>query len=175
MLILLVSPPGGGKNFLLPEIEEKYNAITLSADDLREIVTGNAGDQTRNSFVFSTLHLIVESLLKDGHTVLLNNTNYNKKNRKSFISIARKLKKKVLAIHIVAPIEVCKARNLRRTRVLPESVIDNQFAKFEVPNEYEVDEVLTLDNSLDMETADIDLNKISPPKWPEGRQGEFTQ
>ncbi len=142
-LFLLVGCSGSGKSTYAADFcFENPDVIYLNADKLRGVIGEDESDQSKNHVVFDILFKMTEYFLKLGKDVLLDNTNYSKKNRKQFVEIARKHGVKIRAYVFKTPYEVCITRNEARDRKVPIHVIKNQFDKFEEPGLDEVDEIV---------------------------------
>jgi predicted kinase len=137
-LILLVSIPGAGKS----TFAQRYSSeIVLSSDKLRGIVGTDESDQSVSGKVFSIMEAMADYFLSQGKDVVVDATNTTRKARKEFIKIGRKNGSKISAYVFPVPLEVAKARNAGRARVVPDFVLDRMHAGFEMPLVGEVDEV----------------------------------
>jgi predicted kinase len=138
MLLLTIGISGSGKTTWSKEYcKNNPYVVRLSSDEFREIIGGSESNQNVNGAVFSTLERVTEYLLKNGHVVLLDATNYSVKNRANFIKIAKKLGVPVKAFYIHVPIEVAKQRNQERDRIVPDDVIERQFNNLVLPSQAE--------------------------------------
>ncbi len=147
-LILLCGVPASGKSTLANQYESN-GEIVLSSDRLREVLSGNAEDQSRSGDVFSIMRTMAEYFLKMDHTVIIDATNTTKKARAGFIAIARQYKALVHAYLFKISQAGAKARNKARARVVPDDVIDRMAAQLfaEPPTVGEVDNVIVVDNN----------------------------
>ena len=57
---------------------------------------------------------VVRDLLAAGRSVVIDNTNPSREERAALVDLAREAGVPVRAVHVVAPLEVCLARNLAR-------------------------------------------------------------
>lgn len=135
-LIMTCGPVGSGKstyieNLLLTSL---VDAMVLSPDALRKELTGNVSDQSKNGFIFSQLLPIrMNGAHALGSNILYDATNTTRKARKEIVKHAKWLGYEVEAHVFRVPIDVCKARNAARERVVPNDVIDRQFAQWQDP------------------------------------------
>lgn len=134
-LFMLVGPCGSGKTVYANQlVKDTPDTVLISPDNLREELSGDMNDQSRNAFIFNKL---VPIRMNGAHiqrkNIVYDATCYNRKNRKGIIEHAKGLGYQIEAHVFRTPIEVCKARNTVRTRVVPDFVIDNQFAKWQEP------------------------------------------
>jgi protein phosphatase len=136
-LYLPIGVSGCGKTTFCKEYSEKMGLVYLSSDGLRGIIGKDESDQTVSGKVFDTLRTMVSYLLSNDYSVLLDATNYNKKNRRDFLNIAKTLGKPTIGLRFNVPIELAKQRNASRDRKVPEYVIDNQFSRLEEPTQEE--------------------------------------
>lgn len=141
-LHLICAPSGSGKSiyaatFLNPDI------VLICPDSIRGELSGDENDQSRNHLIFS--HIIpirIHGAWIQRKHVVFDATNVTRKNRKGIIERAKEVGYRVEAHVLRVPIEVCKARNAGRTRQVPVSVIDSQFARWQEPSLDEgIDEV----------------------------------
>lgn len=137
-LILLVSIPGAGKS----TFAQRYSSeIVLSSDKLRGIVGTDESDQSVSGKVFSIMDVMTDYFLSQGKDVVIDATNTTRKARKEFVRIGRKNGAVISAYVFQVPLEVAKARNAARGRVVPDFVLDRMHKGFEMPLVGEVDEV----------------------------------
>ncbi len=61
-------------------------------------------------------------------------TNLTRRDRRPFIEIAQKHGCDIEALYFDVPLEVCKARNAARARLVPEHVMDKMAAKLVPPS-----------------------------------------
>ena len=72
ILCFCVGLPGSGKSYWAEANKEELNAVVHSSDEIREELTGDVNEQSKNELVFSTLHkrvkedLLNRTILKDG-------------------------------------------------------------------------------------------------------------
>jgi predicted kinase len=139
-LILLVGIPASGKS-TRSQIHEAAGLTVLSSDVLRAVFGTSQEDQSVSRSVFLHMENETARLLAENHSVVIDATNYNKKNRSRFVPIGRKAGAHIIAEVFNTPLDVCKARNAARGRAVPDFVIERMFNGFEMPLVGEVDEV----------------------------------
>jgi predicted kinase len=133
-LIVLVGLPGSGKSTWAG----RQSAGVLSSDAVRALLTGDAGNQSVNRLVFPTLHFLLTMRFKAGaETTILDATSLTAKERKAWVRPARALGGEVEAVFFDTPLAVCKQRNVARSRVVPEEVMDRFAARLVPPSEAE--------------------------------------
>lgn len=132
MLIMLIGIPGSGKSTYAAKIkEENPEYIIHSSDELRKELFNSVSDQTHNAELFEELHKRIRKDLLEGHTVIYDATNLNKKRRITFLNSIKQRKKAVLFISDIA---TCKTNNLKRENVVPDEVIDKMRLNFCPPH-----------------------------------------
>ena len=123
------------------------NYVYLNPDSLRAVIGKDESDQTINGKVFSNLFIFTDYILKIGGSILYDATSYSKKNRKTFIEIARKYKVEVVAVNFNIPLDKCVERNNNRDRKVPFDVIKRQFNNLEYPElGEECDKIIWVNN-----------------------------
>lgn len=87
-------------------VNEGKNRVVISGDSIRKALTGNRFCLSSEDFVFALYHIMAKSLLADGYTILMDDTNSSK------ISIQRILEidPKAVAIMLDTPENVCIER-----------------------------------------------------------------
>lgn len=130
----MVGPPASGKNYYsYAAFPEALGYVSLCADELREIITGDESNQDRNHIVFEQLFNFARILLRQNKDIVIVNTNYNKKNRKNWVKLAKEFDAELIAVIMETPLDVCLKRNAVRERKVPEDIIRKQFANYEPP------------------------------------------
>lgn len=132
---MLVGPCGAGKStYSAKLLKELSHASLVCPDNIREELTGDVADQSKNGFIFNS---VVPIRINGAHGqrkhVVYDATCYNRKNRKSIIEHAREQGYQIVAHIFRTPIEVCQARNAARDRKVPASVIERQFENWQEP------------------------------------------
>jgi predicted kinase len=124
-LHITVGIPGCGKSTFADEYGSQTGAIVVSSDKLREELTGNVEDQSRNRDLFGILHQRVSTILDEGYSVLVDATNLKPEYRKNLMAIALDLEVPAYAhwFEVSLDYSACQTRNLARERVVPERVM----------------------------------------------------
>ena len=131
MLTLLVGLPGSGKSTYARE----RGLPVVSSDDLRQLLLDDATDQSQNRRMFALLRQVVRTRIEieRPHTVL-DATNLSTRERRTWIKLAQLYGAEVQAIYFDTPVEICKQRNRKRARNVPEDVIDMMAARMRPPS-----------------------------------------
>lgn len=124
-LHVMMGIPGSGKSTVAERIKQMHNAVHISPDRIREILTGDASNQDKNAQVFNIAHTSTEGNLKQGHHVIFDATNVRADQRKPLLDIAKRTGAQA-HLHIVNPgLDVASKRNADRTeRVVPQDILD---------------------------------------------------
>lgn len=133
--IMLVGIPAVGKDTWAREYIKKHPYTVIhSSDDIREELYGDASHQGSPIKVFELMRSRTLRDLRAGKDVIYNATNIKYKDRKSILSQLKKIDNLTCYCKIfVAPVEVCKERNAKRDRVVPDFVYDRMLKSFQVP------------------------------------------
>lgn len=130
--IMLCGLPAVGKDSWAREYVKKYpDTIIHSSDDIREELYGDASCQESPAKVFELMRSRTLRDLRAGKDVIYNATNITYKNRKSILSQVTNAE--CYCKIFVAPVEVCKERNVKRDRVVPDFVYGRMLRSFQVP------------------------------------------
>ena len=142
-LVIMVGISGCGKDTY---IENKFkhehpNVKIFSSDDMRQTLTGDANNQACTPQVFSIIKRNADIELSKGNDVLINATNLNPKDRRSWVDIAKKHNATLIAYVMERDRDTLIARQKLRGasggRVVPDSVIDRMLQKYIRPSRSE--------------------------------------
>lgn len=128
--MVLVGLPGSGKSTWL----ERQGIVGISSDWIRQVLTDDAADQTIHARVFLTMRYLLRHRLAIGRPVsYVDATHLTAEERRPYIQIGRWYGCDVEAMYFDVPLEVCRERNLRRNRVVPDDVMQRMSAKLTPP------------------------------------------
>jgi len=98
------------------------------------VLADDATDQTIHARVFLTMRYLLRHRLAIGRPVsYVDATHLTPEERRPYIQIGQWYGCDVEALYFDVPLEVCRERNLRRNRVVPEEAMERMAAKLKVP------------------------------------------
>ena len=152
-IVLMVGLPGSGKSTIAEkmingEIEDfpdfnKFNTVILSSDTLRKMLLGDEKDQSNNKLVFEELKKYFIHFLNQGYNIIVDATNINMKERRSYIELTKKYDVRKVAYVVNTPFNECAKRAENRVfRPLDKDIIFKMEKRFQCPQPFEGLEVV---------------------------------
>ncbi len=133
-VVVLVGLPGSGKSTYL----EQIGAGALSSDTIRRWLADDETDQTIHDRVFQTMRYLLRQRLELGRPVTyIDATNLTMAERQPYIGIGRSYGCQMEAVYFDVPLAVCRERNARRQRVVPEDALEKMAARLAPPSSAE--------------------------------------
>ncbi len=122
--ILGIGVPGSGKTTILKPLAASEGLAYINADDIREEVTGDPENHTKEPLVWRTVFARIRAGLQT-EGVVVDVTNSRRKDRKRMVDFCREHgAREVVGYWIDVPLAVSLARNRQRGRVVPAEVIE---------------------------------------------------
>ena len=121
-LVLLIGPSGAGKSAWAASHCEP--GTVLSSDALRELVAGDAADQSASADAFKVLHVVARARARRGLFTVVDATNLTVSARRSLLRLAARAGRPAVAVVFEVSLERCLAQNAKRPdRRVPDEVI----------------------------------------------------
>ncbi|HEY55785.1 MAG TPA: ATP-binding protein [Dehalococcoidia bacterium] len=103
--------PGTGKSYFCSKLVERLPLVVLESDALRrELFSAPSHSSPESARLFRALHLLIERLLKQGISLILDATNLSERNRERLYNIADRLGARLILVRVEAPPEVVYQR-----------------------------------------------------------------
>ena len=123
-VVVMVGAPGSGKSTIAATIAASYGAVVLSADDMRERITGDAGNKTVNHEAWEMVYAEAKLLLARGGCVVLDGTHARRSERKRTVAMCKDWgAAAVVAMCVHTSLRTAVLRNTARSRQVPERAI----------------------------------------------------
>ena len=125
VVVLAIGLPGSGKSSWF----KRRGVTALSSDLLRTLLFDNITEQKYQDLVFGTLRSLLRArLIARMPWNYVDATNLSPRERAGWIKMAKEFGYEAHAVFFDVPVEVCKDRNMRRARMVPDDVM-NRFAE----------------------------------------------
>lgn len=134
---------GSGKSTLVTKRYDydrifKHNTTILSSDEIRKQLYGDENDQTHNEEVFQYIKDTSVEQLEKGQRVIIDATNLSRKARQSITDyVDQELSFYeygfIKFVVVATPYYQCLENNRKRSRQVPENVIERMYKQFEFP------------------------------------------
>ncbi len=130
VVVLTIGLPGSGKSSWF----KRRGVTPLSSDLLRTLLFDNITEQKYQDLVFGTLRSLLRArLIARMPWNYVDATNLSPKERAGWIKMSKEFGYEVHAVFFDVPVEVCKERNLRRARTVPDEVMERFAQKLRPP------------------------------------------
>lgn len=126
---ITIGCPGSGKStWIKKQNFPQEDSVIVSMDDIRLELTGDTSDQSRNAEVAGIAKSRYRSALQNEVPIVIwDATNTQRKYRRELIEVAKENGYEVVGVWFDIPLEVAKARNSGRDRVVPDHVIEKMY------------------------------------------------
>jgi predicted kinase len=129
-VVLAIGLPGSGKSSWF----KRHSIIPLSSDLVRGLLFDDPTEQRFQDLVFSTLRAMLRArMLANRPFNYIDATNLSPKERHSWIKMAQDFGYEAHAVYFDVPTEICMERNHRRSRNVPEDVMQRMAQKLRPP------------------------------------------
>jgi predicted kinase len=133
-LVLLVGLPASGKSTWLAQ----HQLPALSSDTVRELLTGDATNQSVNRLVFRTLRWLARARAEAGADITyIDSTALTLWERRTWRQLARRHSWPIEAIFFDTPLEECRRRNSNRARRVPDDILTQMSHRLVPPSQTE--------------------------------------
>jgi predicted kinase len=150
VVVIAVGLPGSGKSTYF----ERIRAHPISSDAIRLQLADDETDQTIHGAVFATMRHLLRQRIELGRPITyIDATNLTRRDRRPFIKLTREYNCPIEALYFDVPLDICKARNSKRARVVPEHALDLMAAKLIPPS---------VEEGFTRVTVAVDLPEKSP-------------
>ena len=103
--------PGTGKSYFCSQLADRLPFVILESDALRKTLFSQPSYSSKeSSYLFQTIHHLIERLLRRGVSVILDATNLSERYREYLYSIAEHLDVKLILVRVEAPPQVVYER-----------------------------------------------------------------
>lgn len=110
-LVAVSGLPGTGKSYFSQRLAERLPFVILESDALRPLLFPAPVYSRQESFrLFKAVYQLIERLLKEGVSVILDATNLTEGNREYLYSVTERLGAKLILVRVEAPPEVVRQR-----------------------------------------------------------------
>ena len=123
--------PLSGKSTFARKLQSR-GWVRVSLDDIRLAVHGEVYKAEAEPYVWEIAELMVRSLLKSGHHVIVDTTNRTRERRQRWIRVANEFGLALEIYHVELDYETCKHRNKTLQR-LSKEVLKQIYKEFEIP------------------------------------------
>lgn len=135
---MMVGLPASGKSTQANLIHNISGAGIVSTDTLRAEILGDINSQDNKDVIFDMAHSFIIADLHKGNSVIFDATNLTVRNRMLLLEKIKFIPNvEKCAIVMDVPLGLCKERNQKRDRQVPDEVLermDRQFTRYQFPS-----------------------------------------
>ena len=133
VLIVMCGLPASGKSTYSQWLAENANFFRVCPDLIRKDLYGDENVQGEGKKVFSIAHYQMATIGNGGGNVVFDATNIDRKTRKDLVKKMRPHFDIIICKWFSTPLLLCKLRNAKRERQVPEEVLDRMYERFRPP------------------------------------------
>ena len=133
VLIVLGGLPASGKSTYAEMLVESGQFCRVCPDLIRKELYGNESIQGDGRKVFKIAFDAIQRLGKQNFNVVFDATNINANRRKELVKEMRPYFDIIIFKWFRAPLDICRDRNAKRDRVVPEEILKKMWFNFEMP------------------------------------------
>jgi predicted kinase len=131
-LAIMCGMPLSGKSTYAKKLQSQ-GWVRVSLDDIRLALHGEIYKAEAESLVWQSAELMVRSLLKSGHKVIVDTTNRTRDRRKRWIRVAKEFGLTLKIYYVDTDYQTCKERNQSEKR-LSQEVLKQIYKEFQTPD-----------------------------------------
>ena len=133
-IVVLVGLAGCGKSTYI----EKHCLPALSSDATRHLLADDETDQSIHGRVFAAMRYLLRQRIAIGRPITyMDATHLTPEDRRPYLVLGQRFNCQVEALYFDVPLAVCKERNRKRARIVPDEVLDAMAARLIVPSRAE--------------------------------------
>jgi predicted kinase len=118
-IIVVSGLPGTGKSYFCKKLAERLPYLILESDALRkQLFPSPTYSAEESAYLFSTIHHLIQGLLKKGVPVILDATNLSERHREHLYSIAERSNARLVLVNVKAPPDLVKKRLKARMKAV---------------------------------------------------------
>lgn len=133
VLIVMCGLPASGKSTYTNWLAESGVFFAVCPDSIRKAFYGDENIQGDGKRVFETAYHDIKEYACLGENVVFDATNIDRKTRKNLVKEMRPYFDVIICKWFSTPLTVCKLRNAKRERQVPEEVLDSMYERFRAP------------------------------------------
>jgi len=145
--------PRSGKTTLRNYIVENTDLFIISADEIRMLVYGQRFFKQGEEIVWSIRNKILEYMLQQNKTILIDETNTSIRRRKPIIELANFFKCNATCLYLETPLDICLKRCLNDDSL--KAVIERQNKYFSIPLPEEGADIIKLNHNKKLEDNEM--------------------
>ncbi|MFQ5879122.1 MAG: AAA family ATPase [Dehalococcoidia bacterium] len=115
-LVVVSGVPGSGKSYFCRRLMHRRPLVRLESDALRQLLFPSPTYSAAESHhLFAVIHVVLERLLRRGHSVVLDATNLRETHRRHLYAIAQATEARLVLVRTRAPAALVRQRLLARS------------------------------------------------------------